>query len=43
MTPVEAGDERHGQESLRSHLAAEEEVPLEVVRGEVVLAGGGGD
>lgn len=41
LHPVEAGDQRHGQEALRIHLPAQEEVSLQVVEAEVVLAAGG--
>jgi len=35
---VEAGDEADGQEALLVHLPPQEEVPLQVVEAEVVLA-----
>lgn len=41
LDPVEAGDERDGQEALGVHLSPQEEVSLQVVEAEVILAGGG--
>lgn len=40
---VETGDEEDGQEALLVHLPPQEEVPLQVVQAEVVLAAGGGE
>ena len=36
---VEAGDQSDGQEAFLVHLPPQEEVPLQVVQAEVVLAG----
>lgn len=41
LHPVETGDEADGQEALLIHLPAQEEVPLQVVQAEVVLAAEG--
>lgn len=38
---VEAGDEGDGEEALRVHLPPQEEVSLQVVEAEIVLAAGG--
>lgn len=43
LHPVETGDEEDGQEALLVHLPPQEEVPLQVVQAEVVLAAGGGE
>ena len=40
---VETGDESNGQEALLIHLPPQEEVALQVVQAEVVLATGGGE
>jgi hypothetical protein len=37
LDPVEAGYEGEGQVALGRHLPPQEEIPLQVVRGKVVL------
>lgn len=41
LHPVETGDESDGQEALLIHLPPQEEVALQVVQAEVILATGG--
>lgn len=38
MDAAEAGDERDGQEAVGVHLSPQEEISLQVVQAEVVLA-----